>query len=433
MPTQSRGHGTPLGRRAGLRDAAGGIENAAQWLALDPAAAVQPAAVAGKRESDTATLKRILVNWQTRTEMLRALHVTWGVPTFVGGGRRERNAGVSRVEFWLDAANRFRVEFARATAVPASEPPRLWHRWIFDGKKITETDWPLGAANPPAGTIYLPDKTPADPWDSLDPLQILVAYHPFFRGTTTHGPAFATPLEFRLAIGNAIRENRHYVKLQRLDAAGRVIENVWVDPARGDVIAFLEQVSRERAIRSLAFQYERDVRWGWLPTAWSYPADRANRDQPTNKAPVTRFACNEKFPAETFALPLSPATMVFDKTTREHYRIAADGTKRDLPEADWPADQRIARALQAKVDFLIEPQPLKDAIAFIATTTRIKILIDERAFEEVGVDTTAEVRTKTKGIKLQEVLDKLSAQCYKPLRYRIRDGILLIEPHPSAR
>jgi hypothetical protein len=457
-PTQSAGHATQKLRVAGKRLSQ--VEHCERWLAFDPGSALllageQPGRGGNAAEQETTpakpepvppALQRILASWKSREESLRNLHVTWGVPTLLrsdllhdGKGHDRANRpefieAVLRMECLLDGENRFRVEIARP-GVPKSSgsPLPLWHRRIFNGKTITETDWPEDAGDPPAGRIFKPAKTPVRGPRPFDPLQLLVAYHPFYRGTTSRGPAWASPAEFRLVTENAIRDNRHFVKLQRLNAAGVVIENLWVDPARGDVVAFLEQTWRKRPIRTLAFRYQHDPKRGWLPASWSIAREDGERTEPTNVAAVIDFTSNENFPAGTFAVKFPSGTTVFDETTKEQYRVAADGSKAELLKVDSPAALRIYQALQTKADFLIEPEPLKDALDTIAQRVGIPIVIDQKGFEDASIDMSTEVVINTKGLKVREILDSLSTQCPQRLRYRIRKDVLFVEPHPSTK
>jgi hypothetical protein len=56
------------------------------------------------------------------------------------------------------------------------------------------------------------------------------------------------------------------------------------------------------------------------------------------------------------------------------------------------AEARIAEALNAPVDFNIEPQSFKEALDFIAAHYQIPILIDQKGLDDANVDTSAEVK-----------------------------------------
>jgi hypothetical protein len=263
---------------------------------------------------------------------------------------------------------------------------------------------------------------------TFDLLYFLIAFHPFYRGTTC-----ASPGEFRLVTENAIRGNRHYVKLQRLYGTGVFSENLWVDPSRGDVVVFFERMLRGRPVRTHAFQYEHDPKQGWLPVAWFFPPDDTKRAEWTNEAAVINSTINEKFPPGTFAPKFPPGTTVFDETTNEAYRVAADGSKSGLLKFDSPAALRIYQALETTGDFTLVPGPLKDALNFLGARFNIEIVIDQNAADVTAIDLSAEASTKIKGLKVREMLDLWLKQCGKPIGYRIRKGVLVIEPPSSAK
>ena len=68
-----------------------------------------------------------------------------------------------------------------------------------------------------------------------------------------------------------------------------------------------------------------------------------------------------------------------------------DGTPQevgtDRPAGGESHERRISEALDQMVDFNIEPEPLKDAIDFIAQRYQIPILLDTKALEDASVDT----------------------------------------------
>jgi len=87
---------------------------------------------------------------------------------------------------------------------------------------------------------------------------------------------------------------------------------------------------------------------------------------------------------------------------------------------------KIEEALDQTVDFAIEPEPLKDAIDFIAQRYQIPILLDTKVLEDASVDTSAEVKMPYSGMKLRNLLKLLLEQEVQPLSYAIEDDILRI-------
>jgi hypothetical protein len=90
------------------------------------------------------------------------------------------------------------------------------------------------------------------------------------------------------------------------------------------------------------------------------------------------------------------------------------------------AEARIAEALNAPVDFAIEPQPLKDALDFIAARYQIPILINQKAFEDANLDSHTEVGLNIPGISLHDAFHWIFSQMNAPVGYEIRNGALLI-------
>jgi hypothetical protein len=431
------------------------VENCKRWLAFSQGSSPVVAEEQTGRPGDTAdqkttrakpaprppALQHILASWKSREECIRSLHVTWGIRTLlprllVGDGRgHARVTGpdfvetMLRTECWLEAPNRFRVEIAQPGASKSSGTPiPLWHRRTFDGKTITEMSWRDDVAEPPTGRIFKPITTPGNAARPFDALLLLVAFRPFYRGTTC-----AYPGEFRLVTENAIRDNRHYVKLQRLNEAGGVIENLWVDPTRGDVVVFFEETLGGRRFRTLAFRYEHDPKHGWLPAAWFFPLEGAKRAAATKEAPIVTFTINEKFPPAIFVTKFLSGTTAFDETTNEGYRVAADGSRSELLKFDSPAAFRIHQGLERKADFIIDPQPLREALAFIGKRAGIEIVVDKKGLEAATIDPDMEVSAKVEGLKVRESLDSLLKQCRKPIGYRIRKDVLVVEPLPYAK
>jgi len=101
--------------------------------------------------------------------------------------------------------------------------------------------------------------------------------------------------------------------------------------------------------------------------------------------------------------------------------------------SDIGRDPKIEEALDKTVDFVIEPEPLKDAIDFVAQRYQIPILLDTKVLEDASVDTSAEVRMPYAGMKLGNLLKLLLEQGSSPLSYAIEDGILRISTVEQIR
>jgi hypothetical protein len=252
------------------------------------------------------------------------------------------------------------------------------------------------------------------------------------------GPEGWRPEEFRLVAEDVVVDNAHYVKIGRIPASKSSQETYFVDAARDDVIAFAGDVREEVSVGNeppihnnkkfaLAIEYQRDRDWSWVPVRWkvNFPANFAPR---TSVNTVTGLTINEMFPPETFALNFAPRTVVFDRRTREQYVIADDGSKTNVLRFDSDKSLRIDELLESRTDFTIEPQPLKDALSFLAARYQIAILFDAKAFETRKIASTVEVTCNESGIKLRELLSKLLRQVDKSVDFKIENGVLRIAP-----
>jgi hypothetical protein len=98
-----------------------------------------------------------------------------------------------------------------------------------------------------------------------------------------------------------------------------------------------------------------------------------------------------------------------------------------------PIVRRIQETLEVTTEFMIDPQPLKDAINFIAQRYQIPILLDRKTLEDASIDTSAEVRLPYAGLKLRQALTLLLEQLAQPLSFDIREGVLWISTRESIQ
>jgi hypothetical protein len=89
-------------------------------------------------------------------------------------------------------------------------------------------------------------------------------------------------------------------------------------------------------------------------------------------------------------------------------------------------ERRISDALDHTVDFNIDPEPLKDAIDFLAQRYQIPIILDAKALEDASIDTSTEVKLPYSGMKLRNMLKLLLEQLPTPLTYVIEDEVMKI-------
>ena len=91
-----------------------------------------------------------------------------------------------------------------------------------------------------------------------------------------------------------------------------------------------------------------------------------------------------------------------------------------------PTERRISDALDQIVEFNIDPQPLKDAIDFIAQRYQIPIILDAKALEDASIDTSTEVKLPYSNMKLRNMLKLLLEQLPQPLTYVVEDEVMKI-------
>jgi hypothetical protein len=91
-----------------------------------------------------------------------------------------------------------------------------------------------------------------------------------------------------------------------------------------------------------------------------------------------------------------------------------------------PIERRISEALDQTVEFNIDPEPLKDAIDFIAQRYQIPIILDAKALEDASIDTSTEVKLPYSGMKLRNMLKLLLEQLPTPLTYVVEDEVMKI-------
>jgi hypothetical protein len=100
--------------------------------------------------------------------------------------------------------------------------------------------------------------------------------------------------------------------------------------------------------------------------------------------------------------------------------LSSDLVRRSKVEA------RIVEALNQPIDFVIEPEPLKDALDFIAARYQIPILVNRTALEDVNVALKTEVHMDAQGILLHDALELIFADLSQPLGYDVAHGVLMI-------
>jgi len=401
-----------------------GVSNA---VGSEPTAAASPS-------DDSAVLKSILADWRARQQRITSLHVKWDSRWRPSRDQNSSSAWCQR-EFWVDDRGRFRLNDSaeqgsglKATGFhqPLRDRCIAGAQWSFNGVMGRMLE-----CNPNCGLVSKNcDHISSSP-DSIRTL--LLALCPLFPlERRTFG--LYLPLEkSRVTSRNAIVGKTHCIKL-RADW-GSFADKYWVDPARDHVIVAWER-SIERQTDGptgtgimvfVNIDYRHDKQYGWIPVGWKY-TNYLPPPVSTVEDTITSVAINESIADRTFTLEFPAGTTVSDWSTRERYTVTKDGSKTNLAKYDSLGSLVVGESLEETVNFVIRPQPLKDAMKFIADRCGFSVRIDADAIRKGLIDPSLEVRSTTKGITMKMLLNRLLEQSPKPLTYKLKHGALIIIP-----
>ncbi len=87
---------------------------------------------------------------------------------------------------------------------------------------------------------------------------------------------------------------------------------------------------------------------------------------------------------------------------------------------------KIEAALDSITEFTVDPQPLKDAVEFIASRYQIPVMFDVKALKDAGIHRSAQVRLAIAGLTVRQALTLMLRQLPQPLGFDIEDGVLWI-------
>jgi hypothetical protein len=397
-------------------------------LAANPSETV--AADGPVSSTDESILDRVVEHWRSREARIKAIHAVW--ESRVTNVRVRAKSSPYQQEFWIDENGRYRLnDWSLETAEPKDSKParsRLSGRKPVSQYSFDGTTGRTMTGDPPQGVVGKPGRY-ACPVCAISP--VLLALRPQSRD------GFGVPWKLLNVVSlNAIIGSTHCIKMHEKCSPIKLnqtwlIANFWVDPARDDVIVAWELLLRDRVQEFVTIDYRRDAKYGWVPTGWtqSNPPDSGD---PRVEHTVTHLAINESIAEPTFTLEFRAGTDVLDWTIFERYTIANDGSKQIIQKWDSAKSVEIGLALEQTVDFVIAPEPLKDALEYIAQRYAIKIVIDP-AVIRAGVNPAMEVKVIAPGVKLRDVLAALLKQAPKPLAYRVEHGVLTILPAPRTK
>ena len=357
-------------------------------------------------ENERRVCRRILAGWQARHERIGSFFVAWDLHSQC---RRFPKFGPmdSHTEQWVDR------DFRRR-ALRTSPWNGLAYEFAFDG--MTACMWHTNARS---AHLWNGDPDCSMHWDTViwrfavDPL-----CSDLIDTTSPHANVLSE---------NAIIGNRHCVKLlfpvKYCDASVELFDTLWVDPARDNVIVAWQRGTVEGPAPFVSIEYTRDSKQCWLPTRWHMTSASAVDE---SSSAATRIAINQQFPINLFRPTLPEGTRVSDQQIAEGYVIGAHGSKTQIQKYSLNDRDTISAVLDARTDFVIHPEPLKDALYFIGRRYHIKTAFDERAIRDGRINPAVEVATKKHGIKLSELLDILLKQSAAPLRYEIRKDVMTV-------
>lgn len=367
--------------------------------------------------SESSVLKRIQGNWKARGERLTSFYFAWDSQSVLpepSKADRGNAAPVTHCEYWFQgtAGNaKYRIHTTRADSRLKQGASTDEWQLAFDGTTMRTFD-----SADLVGTVH------SGYWgfDRVSIELLLFAMRPLSQKVVD-----PSSNEIRVIGENAFVGQRRCIKL-RQHSGNNFAFDCWVDPEREDVIAGWERRLGNAPLDFVSIEYKREHN-EWLPARWT-ATDHSIPGNASTVNSVTKSATNEKFNEKLFVLEFPRGAVVLDKKLKQNYVLQKDGTRKPLS-----ADAlRIYESLEQGVDFTIESEPLKDALAFIGQRYAIKVTIDPEATRKGLVDPAIEVQTRTAGFQMKRILRQLLDQSPKPLTWKVQNGELLIIPAAGA-
>ncbi|MCX7427474.1 MAG: hypothetical protein NTW96_17830 [Planctomycetia bacterium] len=105
--------------------------------------------------------------------------------------------------------------------------------------------------------------------------------------------------------------------------------------------------------------------------------------------------------------------------------FAQFGQKKDSADAEKTSkEQAIEKALGSPTTLEFKETPLSEVVDYLKTTHKIEIQIDQRALDDVGIDSATPVTRNIKGVSLRSALDLMLRDL--DMTYIIRNEVLLL-------
>lgn len=309
----------------------------------------------GQTPRELAVLDRIFANWKARSERVLSLHFTWDCRTTYRKGtwdpsssswtRLERDQDFDQVgvQFWLDGNDRMCV-FDKLMFEPAPgkviNPNRTVGRYLIVGDTMTQLAFQPGIESSAPAWRAAQAQTfrvgLSAPEAALQPT--LLTFRP------QHPPLAWQRDQCRLITENAVVEEGHYIKIQRIVERRRAApressrdeEACYVDPVRDDVVVHWTVRTPYYTDRG-SIKYQKDKTYGWIPSEWK--SEIVGGTARVYK--VTNYAINEKIDPATFAQAYPAGTLVADSTdanapqSTRCFVVQQDGSKKEITMQEY--------------------------------------------------------------------------------------------------
>ena len=382
-------------------------------FALEPVSL--PPLIGSPSSKQQQVFQRIRAGWQARHERIHSLDIAWdfgpGDGTEMNSRRPSGREEHGHTELWIDGDLRRRS----LTSSPPNAKPYLG---TYDGMTTR---------------VWNPQERKGEVWNGQPEKGFVAGGYPniwlLAIDPLRHHSVDISSLDVKVLGENAIIGDRHCVKLRFPMKGTEMVDTLWIDPARDNVVVGWERGTPDRSRRVCDDRVLRDKQHGWLPTRWYLARPSPPGD---SFATATRIAINEQYPITMFRLTFPAGAQVEDRKLAQRYVMAADGSKTQIRMfIRLEMLETIYDSLNRPTDFVVDREPLKDALEFIARRFQIKTAFDEAAVRQGRIDPSVEVETQKHGIKLKELLDVLLKQSPKPLRYEIRDDVVTVIAYPK--
>lgn len=270
---------------------------------------------------DDVTAETIFASWRKRAELcpsarlsltVRADEVMWPASTLDGNSARTTRVRPQRKEY----------EYTYDLSI---DSPRV--RYELSGDRIMLDDGSLGPADMAGAFDGSLSTMLADP-------SVNVEFHSghVFRLTTAEGfvtstnypvrwtfAPLAEPLHefslraFQLSPKRQVKDGTTCLVLVQDDTNG-FWRSLWIDPARDFSIVRYTIATKERLVRQLDCEYERNDVGAWLPTRWTTVRRDSSDGSPSSTETVTVDRCEvaPEFRKDEFVISFPPGTVVED-------------------------------------------------------------------------------------------------------------------------